>query len=230
MATASPPGWVERATSHLCSASRGEEQRHRAVIGLSHICHWYEEGTSDFMGAWLASRRHSRKRTSSNGSSSPTSAPAWSRCGRVSHFHSSWSDPRRRLACADYLSLLLFALVNPVVATLRGVCAATQLQRVQEEVSSHSASLGSLSEAQHLLEPALLEPLIESLSAQIYGSLPADPRAAWQEWFARDSSLFAALPRMAWAQYGGGARARPTAPCACMCRFICGMTNRRARR
>jgi hypothetical protein len=118
--------------------------------------------------------------------------------------HSSWADPRRRLACADYLCLFLFALVNPVVTTLRGVCAATQLQRVQEEVASGYASLGSLSEAQHLLDPVLLEPLLESLSAQIHGPLPADPRAAWQEWFARDSSLFAALPRMAWAQYGGG--------------------------
>lgn len=123
--------------------------------------------------------------------------------------HSSWADPRRRLACADYLCLLLFALVNPVVTTLRGVCAATQLQRVQEEVASCYASLGSLSEAQHLLDPALLEPLLESLGAQIHGPLPADPRAAWQEWFARDSSLFAALPRMAWAKYGGGRAGAP---------------------
>lgn len=118
--------------------------------------------------------------------------------------HSSWADPKRCLQCADYLSLFLFALVNPVVTTLRGVCAATQLQRVREEVASCYARLGSLSEAQHLLEPALLEPLLESLSAQIQGPLPADPRAAWPEWFARDSSLFAALPRMAWAKYGGG--------------------------
>jgi hypothetical protein len=118
--------------------------------------------------------------------------------------HSSWADPRRRLQCADYLSLFLFALVNPVVTTLRGVGAATQLARVQAEVSTQAVSLGSLSEAQHLLEPALLEPLLESLGAPLHGPLPADLRAAWQEWFARDSSLFAALPRMAWAQYGGG--------------------------
>lgn len=118
--------------------------------------------------------------------------------------HSSWSDPRRRLQCADYLSLFLFALVNPVVTTLRGLGAATQLERVQAEVSTRAVSLGSFSEAQHLLEPALLEPLLESLGAQLQGPLPSDPRAAWQEWFARDSSLFAALPRMAWAQYGGG--------------------------
>lgn len=121
----------------------------------------------------------------------------------------SWADPRRRLQCADYLCLFLFALVNPVVATLRGVSAATQLERVQREVSSHYASLGSLSEAQHLLDPALLEPLLESLAAQIHGPAPTDPRAAWQQWFARDSSLFAALPRMAWAQYGGGGGGAP---------------------
>jgi hypothetical protein len=126
-----------------------------------------------------------------------------------SPLHSSWADPKRRLHAADYLSLFLFALVNPVVTTLRGVCAATQLERVQAEVSSRYASLGSLSEAQHLLDPALLEPLLESLSAQIHGPPPADPRAAWQEWFARDSSLFAALPRMAWAKYGGGRAGAP---------------------
>ena len=123
--------------------------------------------------------------------------------------NASWHDARRRLQCADYLCLFLFALVNPVVQTLRGLSAATQLERVQEEVSSHYASLGSLSEAQHLLEPELLEPLLESLSAQIHGPPPADPRAAWQEWFARDSSLFAALPRMAWARYGGGRSGAP---------------------
>jgi hypothetical protein len=123
--------------------------------------------------------------------------------------HSSWAEPKRRLQCADYLSLFLFALINPVVTTLRGVCAATQLHRVQEEVSSRSTSLGSLSEAQHLLDPALLEALLESLSAPVQGPPPADPRAAWQEWFARDSSLFTALPRMAWAKYGGG---RPGCP------------------
>lgn len=118
--------------------------------------------------------------------------------------HASWGDPRRRLQCAEYLSLFLFTLVNPVVSTLRGLGAATRLERVQAEVCGRPVSLGSFSEAQHLLDPALLEPLLGSLAGHLRGPLPADPRAAWQEWFARDSSLFAALPRMAWAQYGGG--------------------------
>lgn len=118
--------------------------------------------------------------------------------------HPGWKDSRRRLEQFDYLSLFLLALVNPVVKTLRAVSAASQLQRVQEEVCTRAASLGSLSEAQHLLEPQLLEKLIASLTEQIQGPPPADPRQAWQLWLARDSSIFPATCRMYWAQYGAG--------------------------
>ena len=118
--------------------------------------------------------------------------------------HPGWKHPRRRLEQFDYLSLFLLALVNPVVKTLRAVSAASQLQRVQEEVCTRAASLGSLSEAQHLLEPQLLEKLIASLTEQIQGPPPAEPRQAWQLWLARDSSIFPATCRMYWAQYGAG--------------------------
>lgn len=118
--------------------------------------------------------------------------------------HPSWKDPRRRLEQFDYLSLFLLALVNPVVKTLRAVSAASQLQRVQDEVCTRAASLGSLSEAQHLLEPQLLEKLIASLTEEIQGPRPVDPRQAWQLWLARDSSIFPATCRMYWAQYGAG--------------------------
>ncbi len=37
------------------------------------------------------------------------------------------SDPRRLLAAQDYLSLLLFGLFNPVVESMRGLCAASRL-------------------------------------------------------------------------------------------------------
>src|SRR5439155_10545217 len=60
----------------------------------------------------------------------------------------TFADARRRLSCGDYLSLLLFGLFNPVVDSMRGLCAATELRRVQEEVCSHPVSLGSFSEAQ----------------------------------------------------------------------------------
>ena len=46
----------------------------------------------------------------------------------------SFADPRRRLVAADYLSLSFFGLLNLVAQTLRGLCAASQLERVQREV------------------------------------------------------------------------------------------------
>lgn len=118
--------------------------------------------------------------------------------------HPSWSDPQRHAQYADYLSLFLFGLLNPVVKTMRALCAASQWERVRHEVCTQSLSLGSFSEAQHLVEPAALERIFGDLVAQVPGPTPAEPRAAWQHWFARDSSLFAALPRMSWALYGGG--------------------------
>ena len=118
--------------------------------------------------------------------------------------HPSWSDPKRHAQYADYLSLFLFGLLNPVVKTMRALCAASQLARVRREVCTQSLSLGSFSEAQHLVEPAALEKIFGDLAAQVHGPGPAEPRTAWQQWFARDSSLFAALPRMSWALYGGG--------------------------
>lgn len=116
----------------------------------------------------------------------------------------SWLDPSRRCQYAEYLSLFLFGLFNPVLQTMRGLCAATHLPRVQREVSGGRVSLGSFSEAQHLVDPAWLEQVFGELVAQ----LPVPPTAAGRRlepaWLARDSSLFAALPRMSWALYGGG--------------------------
>jgi hypothetical protein len=118
--------------------------------------------------------------------------------------HPSWADARRTCAHGQYLSLFLFALFNPVLKTMRAVCAASQLPRVQREVSGGPVSLGSFSEAQHLTDPAVLERVFGELAGQVQGPCPGDVRPAWRQWFARDSSLFAALPRMNWALYGGG--------------------------
>ena len=46
----------------------------------------------------------------------------------------TWSDPQRLLDASSYLSLFLMGLLNPVVRTMRGLCAASKLQRVKQEV------------------------------------------------------------------------------------------------
>lgn len=115
----------------------------------------------------------------------------------------TWADPERTLAAPDYLSLYLFGLLNPVTQTLRGLSAASRLERVQKEVCTRVVPRATFSDAQHLLDPALLEKVFGDLSARIPPA-PADPRRGQWRWLARDGSLFAALPRMSWALYGGG--------------------------
>ena len=97
--------------------------------------------------------------------------------GPVKGGHPSWSDPQRRMFYADYLSLYLFGLLNPVVRTMRALCAASQLQRVQEEICSRRVSLGSFSEAQHLLDPELLERVFVDLAAEVHGRSGPGPTA-----------------------------------------------------
>jgi len=112
--------------------------------------------------------------------------------------HPSWAHPQRRLQCADYLSLFLLGLLNPVVRTMRGLCAASRLERVQQEICSRPVSLGSFSEAQAVLDPALLAEVFTQLTRELprpEGS--AGP--AGRTWLIQDSSLFDALPRMYWA-------------------------------
>jgi hypothetical protein len=123
--------------------------------------------------------------------------------------HPSWQDRKRRLQQFDYLSLFLFGLVNPALKAMRSLCAASRTRRLQEEVGLQPVSAGSFSEAQHLLDPRLLEELIASLTKEVSGPPPTDPHPAWPLWLARDSSLFPALSRMVWAQYGCGKPGRP---------------------
>jgi hypothetical protein len=116
----------------------------------------------------------------------------------------SFQDPKRQLLLADYLGLFLFGLLNPVVKSMRGLIAASHLPKVAKDVSRRPVSLGSFSEAQALVDLKLLEAVFADLVSQAAPSdlLPVHLRhIAWQ---VQDGSLFAALPRMAWALYGGG--------------------------
>ena len=117
--------------------------------------------------------------------------------------HPTFKVSRRRLFLADYLSLFLFGLLNPVVRTMRGVCEASRLPRVQEEVCQSTVSLGSFSETQHAVDPVFLERVFADLAQQL-PPVQGDARLGQWQWLAQDSSLFAALPRMSWALYGGG--------------------------
>lgn len=114
--------------------------------------------------------------------------------------HSTWADPNRTLAVADYLSLFLFGLLNPVVRSMRGLCGASHLPRVQEDICGHTVSLDSFSSAQHVLDPGLLEKIFALLGERLRAQTPvAGAPAGGPRWLIRDSTIWEALPRMAWA-------------------------------
>ena len=75
--------------------------------------------------------------------------------------------PERLLLEEDYFSLMLFGLFNPVLDSMRGLCAASHLQRVQDEVCSRPVSLGSFSEAQSVFDPELLKQVFLELAGEI---------------------------------------------------------------
>lgn len=112
----------------------------------------------------------------------------------------SWDESRRTLTLDRYLSLFLFGLFNPVVKTMRGLCAASALPRVRSEVLSGgpSVSLGSFSEAQALVQPDLLAAVFGRLQAQADATEQGLCGLTGRELLI-DSTVWPALPRMAWA-------------------------------
>lgn len=108
----------------------------------------------------------------------------------------TWSHPQRLLRCEDYVGLYLFGLLNPVVDTMRGLCAASQLRRVQSDICTRKVSLGSFSEAQAVLDPQVLAHVFAGLAGEVAGRTKS---AGERRWLVQDGSLFEALPRMHWA-------------------------------
>lgn len=113
----------------------------------------------------------------------------------------TWSDPKRKLQLCDYLSLYLFSLFNPVIDSMRGACAASQLSRVSKKVCSSSVSLGSFSEAQHLVDEELLHLVFD----QLRNELPDQKNVRGLERLKAmnpkivDSSVWRVYDRMSWA-------------------------------
>ena len=122
----------------------------------------------------------------------------------------SWKDPRRKLQISDYLSLYLFSILNPVIESMRGACAVSHAQRVGAEVCSGPVSLGAFSEAQHLVDEALLAQVFETLKKELPERSGDDALARLKDLQVHliDSSVWRVCDRLKWALWrpitGGG--------------------------
>jgi hypothetical protein len=105
----------------------------------------------------------------------------------------------RQLFFDQYTALLLLYFFNPILTSLNGLQQASALDKVRKVLGCSRVSVGSLSEAQSVFDPALLEGLIAELAERVAPVSPPREWAALKDLVAVDGSLLPACARMAWA-------------------------------
>jgi hypothetical protein len=112
-------------------------------------------------------------------------------------------DPRRKFDAEGYFTMMLFTLLNPVIDSMRGLCATSHHQRFEQSTGLPPVSLASFSEAQSVFHPQVLRGVIRALLERT----AADPPAALRGKLGKraleaiDSTLWEVLPRMGWAHW-----------------------------
>jgi hypothetical protein len=108
----------------------------------------------------------------------------------------------RTLHYDQLCSLILLYFFNPVITSLRSIQQASELRKVQHQLGSDRASLGSLSEAMRVFDPELLQPIIAELGARLQPLLKDDRLGEIQKTITLvDGSVLKALPLMAEASF-----------------------------
>jgi len=104
----------------------------------------------------------------------------------------------RTLFYDQYAALVLVAMFSPAIDSLRAIQQASEMPKVRKLLGCSRASLGSLSEAARVFDPALLLGVIAELRQQLV-PLAKDPRLAEVKNTLTlcDGTLLAALPRLA---------------------------------
>ena len=114
-------------------------------------------------------------------------------------------DPRRTLCAEDYFCAYLFAMVNPVIKSLRSLCHVSRCKKMRE-VCAAPFSPASFSAGQHVFEAGILEAVVRDLAKEaqgLGGGGDARVRQALAALTAVDGTVLRAVPRMAWAPAGG---------------------------
>jgi Transposase DDE domain len=105
----------------------------------------------------------------------------------------------RKFFYDQYLALLLLYFFNPSLSSMRALQNASNWEKVRKELGIPRVSLGSLSEAPQVFDPKLVRPIFQELASLARPHLQGREAEALANLTAVDGSVFAALPRMAWA-------------------------------
>ena len=118
----------------------------------------------------------------------------------LARFHDVKAHQNRKLYYDQYLALMLLYFFNPILTSLRGIQQATTLEKVQKRLGIKKASLGSLSEASHVFDHKLLEPLLKELADQALSQRNDHELKKIHKLIkAVDGTLLPAVPKMLWA-------------------------------
>src|SRR5438128_1379591 len=107
----------------------------------------------------------------------------------------------RSLHYDQYCLLVLLTLFNPVVRSLRAIQQASTLRKVQRRLGCPRISLGSLSEATDVFDPARLEGIIGELLAEVPRARSVAGAAVPQVLTAVDGSVVRTIATLAEAAY-----------------------------
>lgn len=107
----------------------------------------------------------------------------------------------RTLFMDQYCVLILLFLFNPIVTSLRSLQQASELKKVQRKLGCPRASLGSLSEATEVFDPARLREIIGELLGQVQPIRQVGHRQLNQELVAVDGSVVKTLSTIGQAAY-----------------------------
>ena len=107
----------------------------------------------------------------------------------------------RQLLYSQYASLILLALFNPTMQSLRGLSELSRLKKVRKVIGGGKVSLGSLSESVRVFQPELLESIFHELLAalpdiQRRGPEGLIPQELMHRLRAADGSALRALPQI----------------------------------
>lgn len=105
----------------------------------------------------------------------------------------------RKFFYDHYILLLLLYFVNPSLSSLRALQNASNWTKVRDRLGIPRVSLGSLSESAGVFDPALIRPILKKLADLARPRLRGREANALANLTAVDGTIFAALPRMAWA-------------------------------
>jgi Transposase DDE domain len=105
----------------------------------------------------------------------------------------------RKLFYDQYITLLLMYFCSPALESLRALQQATGWEKTRRELGIERTALGSLSEAARVFDAEMLRPIIKELATRAVPLSTGREAEALKGLTAVDGSIFAALPRMAWA-------------------------------